>query len=195
MHLLDWLAALGLVVLLPIPIYWLVIHPFAAIWKRGRASGAFWTACPVAVAGALTCLNFLWPRLFAAAATPLWAKTLGFMLIGLALYVFGRVKNELGAARLVGKTEVSGGGELRVAGLYQRVRHPSYAAQMATMLGICLLAATATMWALAVVWLLLLNVAIRFEEREMRARFGEPYLAYRARVPAFLPFRILTRNK
>ncbi len=195
MHPLDWLAALGLAVLLPIPIYWLVIHPFAAIWKRGRASAAFGTAVPVAMAVALTSLYFLWPRLFAAAATPLWAKALGFMLIGLALYVFGRVKNELGAARLVGKTEVSGGGELRVVGLYQRVRHPSYAAQMATMLGICLLAATATMWALAVVWLLLLNVAIRFEEREMLARFGEPYLAYRARVPAFLPIRLRPRDR
>jgi protein-S-isoprenylcysteine O-methyltransferase Ste14 len=188
MHPLDWLAALGLAALLPIPLYWLVIHPFAAFWRRRGAAAAFWAAVPISTAIAWTCLYLLRSHLFAASHSPWWAKALGLALIGIALYIFVRVKKELGAERLLGKTELRGDGELRIAGLYQHMRHPSYAAQMATMLGLCLLSATPPMWAVAAAWVLLLNLAIRFEERELLARFGHSYRDYRARVPAFLPW-------
>ncbi len=194
MHPLDWLAALGLAALLPIPIYWFIIHPFAGYWRRRGVTATFRIAVPAAALLAWTFLYFTRGRLFAASQAPLWAKATGLLLIGIALYVFGRVKKELGTARLLGKTELSGGGELRVTGLYEHVRHPSYAAQMATMLGIGLIAGTLTLWVVAAVWAALLNVAIRFEERELLARFGEPYRAYRARVPAFLPFRSRPRE-
>jgi protein-S-isoprenylcysteine O-methyltransferase Ste14 len=187
MHALDWFAAFGLAALLPIPVYWLVIHPFAGLWRRRSPSAAFWVAVPVAVSIAWTVLWLLRGRLLAAAQSPLWRRALGLALIGVALYVFARVKKELGSQRLVGQTELRGGGELHRTGLYERLRHPSYAAQMATMLGLCLLAATPLLWATAAAWALLLLLIIRFEERELLARFGEPYRAYRARVPAFFP--------
>lgn len=187
MHPLDWFAALGLAALLPIPIYWLVIHPFAGFWRRCGSKAAFWAAVPLSVAIAWSFLYSFRRDLLAAASTLLWVKTLGFVLIAMAAYIFVRVKEELGADRLLGKTELRGDGELRVTGLYSRMRHPSYAAQMAAMLGLCLLAATPQMWVVAAVWALLLNIAIQFEERELLARFGEPYRSYRARVPAFLP--------
>ncbi len=188
MHPLDWLAALGLAALLPIPLYWFVIHPFAAFWRRRSHGSAFWAAVPLSGAVAWSFLYFFRHHLLAAGSTSPWAKGLGFVLIAIAAYIFLRVKKELGADRLLGKTELRGGGELRIAGLYQHVRHPSYAAQMTTMLGLCLLAATPPLWAVAAVWALLLNIAIQFEERELLARFGDSYRAYRARVPAFLPW-------
>ncbi len=43
------------------------------------------------------------------------------------------------------------------------------------------------MWIVAVVWLVLMLVAILCEEREMRARFGAAYVDYCRRVPQFLP--------
>lgn len=187
MHPLDWFAAFGLAVLLPIPIYWLVIHPFASFWRRRNPNTAFWVAVPVAVSIAWTFLLVFRGSLLAGARSPLWRRALGVALIGVALYVFARVKKELGTQRLLGKTELRGGGELLRSGLYERIRHPSYAAQMATMLGLCLLAATPLLWVTATVWALLLLVIIRFEERELTARFGELYRAYRARVPAFFP--------
>lgn len=194
MHPLDWLAALGLLAVLPIPFYWLVIHPFAGFWRRRGPNAAFWAALPISTGVAWTFLYLYRDQLFAGAVSPLWRRALGLALIAFALYIFGRVKKELGTERLLGKTELRGGGELRITGLYQHVRHPSYAAQMATMLGICLLAATPLMWGAVAVWLVLLNVIVRFEERELLARFGEPYRAYRARVPAFLPLRFRARE-
>lgn len=194
MHALDWIAALGLLALLPIPIYWLVIHPFAGFWRGRGPHAAFLAALPISAGIAWTFLFIHRDLLFAGAGSPAWRRALGFALIAGALYVFVRVKKELGTERLVGKTELRGGGELRVAGLYEHIRHPSYAAQMATMLGICLLAATPLLWMTAAVWALALNVIIRFEERELLARFGEAYRGYRARVPAFLPRGLRARE-
>jgi protein-S-isoprenylcysteine O-methyltransferase Ste14 len=187
MRALDWLAALGLAALLPIPLYWLVIHPFADAWRRRGPSSALWVAVPLSVAIAWSFLFFFRRDLLGAGGTALWAKALGFGLMAVAAYIFLRVKKELGADRLVGKTELRGDGELRISGLYRHIRHPSYAAQMATMLGLCLLAATPLLWVVAVIWALLLNLIIQFEERELLARFGDAYRDYRARVPAFLP--------
>lgn len=193
MHPLDWLAAFGLAALLPIPLYWLVIHPFAAFW-RTRPAAAFRAAVPISLAIAWPLLYLLRERLFAGSESAWWARVLGFALLGLAFYVFARVKQEMGTDRLLGKTEVRGGGELRITGLYQHLRHPSYAAQMAAMLGLCLLAAQPAMWMLAAAWAVLLNLAIGLEERELVARFGDAYRAYRRRVPAFLPLGRLRRE-
>jgi protein-S-isoprenylcysteine O-methyltransferase Ste14 len=43
------------------------------------------------------------------------------------------------------------------------------------------------MWIVAVAWALLMLVAIAFEEREMRGRFGAEFEEYARRVPRFVP--------
>jgi protein-S-isoprenylcysteine O-methyltransferase Ste14 len=96
---------------------------------------------------------------------------------------------QLGTDRLVGASELTGAGELATAGLYARVRHPRYAAMMAGMLGVCLMAGALLLWAASAVWWLLALLSIHLEERELISRFGEAYRDYRQRVPAFLPFR------
>jgi protein-S-isoprenylcysteine O-methyltransferase Ste14 len=56
-------------------------------------------------------------------------------------------------------------------------------------LGACFLAGTRWLWIVAIVWTILTLIAIAFEEREMRARFGKTYLEYCRRVPRFVPRR------
>lgn len=114
-------------------------------------------------------------------------------MLGLALIIFEgrifwRVHRDLGTSRLVGKTELSGAGEIERGGIYSRIRHPRYSGSFLAILGACFLAGTRAMWIVAVVWLLLMLVAISFEEREMRARFGAAYADYCSQVPRFLPF-------
>jgi protein-S-isoprenylcysteine O-methyltransferase Ste14 len=46
----------------------------------------------------------------------------------------------------------------------------------------------------AAAWWIVERFAIALEERELLARFGETYAAYRRRVPAFLPFRQRSRG-
>lgn len=186
---LDALAALGFLILCSIPLYWFALHPFAAFWRRVGPRAAFTTAILFAVAGTGTVFYLLADRMFNSAESPLWAKVAGLALMGGELVMVRQVVRNLGPERLIGKVEMGGGGQLITAGIYAHIRHPSYAGMMATMLGICLLAGTLTLWAAAVVWLVLMRVMVAFEERELVARFGEAYLNYRARVPAFLPFR------
>lgn len=184
---LDWIAVAALLFLLPIPIFWLLVHPFAGYWRKRSKSAAYLSTLGVAIVIGTAVLYCFREPLLTSGEPAGWAVAVGVALMLLAAVVFARVERELGAARLLGKVELSGGGELRTAGFYSHIRHPSYAAQMCLMLGACLLAGTRAIWLVGAVWLALQLVMIRFEERELRARFGEAYEEYRRRVPAFFP--------
>jgi protein-S-isoprenylcysteine O-methyltransferase Ste14 len=43
------------------------------------------------------------------------------------------------------------------------------------------------MWVIAAIWTALMLLAIAFEERELRTRFGAEYDEYARQVPRFLP--------
>lgn len=75
---------------------------------------------------------------------------------------------------------------LRLGGLHRWVRHPLYAATFPILWGLVdgeFSLATA-LWASAYFW-----VGSRFEERRLIARYGDAYRDYRARVPAFVPWK------
>jgi protein-S-isoprenylcysteine O-methyltransferase Ste14 len=179
---------------LPIPIYWLILHPFNAFW-RIRVRAAFWIAGLTAwtVGGAL-----LWiyhPSLIAPVPPSWFAITAGVVLIGIEIYLFLRVERELGSRRLVGHAELTGTGEIFTGGLYAHVRHPRYTGMFCAVAGAALLAGTPRLWGVAVVWWVLALGVIRLEERELAARFGTAYVTYREQVPAFLPFRLWNSAK
>jgi protein-S-isoprenylcysteine O-methyltransferase Ste14 len=118
-----------------------------------------------------------------------WMIVAGLALIAVEPLTLRRVERELGGMRLVGHSELTGGGQLETSGLYARIRHPRYAAMFCAALGACLIAGTRLLWIVAGVWWIVERCVIALEERELLARFGEPYAAYRRRVPGFLPFR------
>jgi len=183
---LGWLAAIVFFLQLPIPLYWFVVHPLAAFW-RARPRAAY-------VAGLLVS----WPPVTAALVVyrrelfrPDWpsvpAIAAGLALVVFEIWIFLRVHRDLGTARLVGKTELSGGGEMARQGIYARVRHPRYAGSFLAIVGACLLGGRRTMWVVAAVWAILKLAAIYLEERELRARFGKSYEDYCRQVPRFMP--------
>ena len=173
---------------LPIPIYWLILHPFNSFW-RSRVRAAFWFAGLTAwTCGGVVLWHFR--HMLLAATIPSWfAIAAGFALIAVEGYLFVRVERELGSRRLVGHAELTGTGEMFSGGLYAHVRHPRYAGMFSAVLGAALLAGTPLLWVVLVIWFLFALIVIRLEERELAARFGQDYEAYRKRVPAFLPFR------
>jgi protein-S-isoprenylcysteine O-methyltransferase Ste14 len=182
----TWIAAIVLFLQLPIPLYWFVLHPFKSFW-HGRGNLAYLVALlcswlPVTIALIVyhsLLLRSEWP--------PAWRFALGVALIILEVWLFLRVKRDLGGARLVGATEIAGGGEIVQAGIYARIRHPRYAGSFLALTGACLLSATRALWIVTAIWTLLTGIAIALEERELRARFGESYLQYCRRVPRFVP--------
>ena len=182
----DWLAAIVFFLQLPIPLYWFVLHPAKNFWSARRTTAyvvglsASWL--PVTIA-----LFAYHAQLFRPDWPPLWQIPIALALISFELALFWRVKHDLGAARLVGATELSGGGAIEQSGIYAKIRHPRYAGSFLALIGACLLAATPATWIIAAVWALLTGIAIALEERELRSRFGESYKEYCARVPRFIP--------
>jgi protein-S-isoprenylcysteine O-methyltransferase Ste14 len=172
---------------LPIPIYWLILHPFNSFW-RSRIRVAFWFAALTAwTCGGVALWAFRHSLL--AAKRPSWfAIAAGFALIAVEVYLLVRVEHELGTRRLIGHAELSGTGEMFSGGLYAHVRHPRYAGMFSAVVGAALLAGTPLLWAVLALWWPFALIVIRLEEKELAARFGPDYEAYRKRVPAFLPF-------
>src|ERR1700733_11864153 len=179
---------------LPIPIYWMILHPFNTFW-RSRVRAAFWFAGLTA----WTCGGILLWRfrhdLLTSTRPPWFAVASGFALIAVEGYLFVRVERELGSRRLVGHAELTGTGEMFAGGLYAHVRHPRYAGMFSAVLGAALLAGTPSLWIVLIVWFPVALIVIRIEERELAARFGPIYEEYRKRVPAFLPFLMPSRGK
>jgi protein-S-isoprenylcysteine O-methyltransferase Ste14 len=182
----DWIAGCVLFANLPVPVYWLVLHPGVGFWRRHVRAG--YAAAIVTAWGSASVLAWLYgSRLLNAAAVPLVAKWAGAALIVFDVWVILQVERQLGAHRLVGQAELSGGGEMKTDGIYACVRHPRYAAMLISTLGACLMAARPAMWCLAVAWAVVVWAMVRVEERELVARFGAAYEEYRRRVPAVIP--------
>ncbi len=189
MHFVPGLAALLLFFQLPIPLFWLILHPQINFWRRHLRAG-YWTA-GLGAWGAGAVFIFVFRHgLFAVERPPAWALLGGGALIITDVFLERRVARNFGRTRLIGLAEMRGGGELATTGIYARMRHPRYAGMILSMLGICLLAATRMLWMVAAVWLGLALTAILLEERELRARFGSAYQDYSRRVPRFLPFHL-----
>lgn len=186
-----WLAAIILFVQLPIPLYWFAIHPQIRFWRRHRkavyVAGLLLSWPPVTAA-----LVYFHSSLFCANQAPLWRIAVGLALLILEAWIFWRVHHDLGTARLVGKTEVSGEGQIAESGIYSYIRHPRYVGSFLAILGACLLAGTRVAWTVAAAWTLLMLGAIALEERELRARFGATYNEYCRKVPRFIPLRRVT---
>ncbi len=194
MRLLDWVAAIVLFLQLPVPLYWLILHPQVRFWRRhGRA--VYWVAVLSSWGAVLAFLLLFHRRLLASTNSPTWAIIAGLALLLLELYLFYRAERDLGSRRLVGQAELAGSGELARTGIYAYLRHPRYAGSMLAVLGACLVAGTRVVWIVGGVWWLLLLTMIRLEERELGARFGAAFVDYRRRVPAFLPFRFRPRKE
>ena len=183
---LGWLAAAVLFLQLPIPLYWFVVHPQVGFWRRHQKA-SYIVALLCSWPPVTLCIFLFRKELFRSDWPPVWAALIGFALIIFEGWLFWRLCRDLGAARLVGKAELSGAGSIATHGIYARIRHPRYAGSLLAILGACFLAGKPAMWIVAAAWTALMLVAISFEEREMRRRFGPAFEDYARRVPRFIP--------
>ena len=192
MTLLAWIAAVVLFLQLPIPLYWFVLHPARNFWSA-RRNAAYIVALALSWLPVTLLLIAYHRHLLRPDTPPLWRVVLGTVLIALEVWIFWRVKRDLGGARLVGATELSGGGQMEESGIYSRIRHPRYSGSFLALIGACLLAAKHLLWIIIAVWAVLMLLAITMEERDLRSRFGASYAEYCRRVPRFIPRLALRR--
>lgn len=112
------------------------------------------------------------------------ATVLGLVIIAVALGGYDR-------GRFVGTTQIRAPGEepdegLKTGGLLRYVRHPLYSGLFLVLWGH---AQTEFALATALWGSLYLLIGAMYEERRLVARYGAAYVAYRQRVPAFIPWR------
>jgi protein-S-isoprenylcysteine O-methyltransferase Ste14 len=118
----------------------------------------------------------------------MWIPALALFLAGFSIY-FQAGKNFSGK-QLGGLPEVMPGmneQHLITTGIRARVRHPVYLGHLSEMLAWSTGTGLTVLFALTAFAVLTGIVMIRFEDKELRTRFGDEYAVYRGRVPAVLP--------
>jgi len=186
-----WLALLIVVSLPPALLYWYLIHPFAAAWRRlGRV--------PTYVIVVAICLAVgygLWrirePLLAVRYGFNPWLTAVGAVLYLVAAYLELRCRKHLKLSILAGVPELSRGapGKLLQDGIYGRIRHPRYLSLLLGLAGVALFLNYLTVYVIVVACVPALYLLVLFEERELRHRFGQAYADYARRVPRFIPRR------
>ncbi len=103
-------------------------------------------------------------------------------LTGLALGLLGVSMRVLASGYLIKAAQ------LTVTGPFAHMRHPLYVANFVIGMGCCAMSGRWQAFPIvAVLFVAIYGPTIAFEESFLTDKFGETYLRYRARVPAFLP--------
>ena len=144
-----------------------------------------------------TALHSLYLAVFAGAAAErlLYPHPVQWWVSGVGggLFIISMVVR-LTAIRTLGRfwslhLEIRDQHQLVTEGIYRYLRHPAYSSIMLEVIAVPLVANAYGSLLLSVgAYLPVLLARWRREEREMIGRFGEQYVAYRQRVPAFFPW-------
>jgi protein-S-isoprenylcysteine O-methyltransferase Ste14 len=186
------LAILLIVGVPPAVSFWLLAHPLAALWRR---LGTGWTY--TALAGAWIALAaplfLLRGSLLGRDLGTSWPLILvGASLYGAAAWLSVLCRRQLRMSVFAGVPELSSRaypGRLLQEGVYRVIRHPRYASVILGTAGFALAVNYTGAYVVVALSLLLLWPVIVLEERELAARFGAEYEAYRRRTPALVPRR------
>jgi protein-S-isoprenylcysteine O-methyltransferase Ste14 len=118
------------------------------------------------------------------------SATLVLLLVAIAFTGVAAWLRLWGAA-YIGSTVVSSsamhGNVMQADGPYRRTRNPLYLGTLLHTIGIAILMPPAgAIFAIVLLWIFQIRLALA-EEPFLAARFGQPYLDYKAAVPRFLP--------
>lgn len=182
----GWLAC---VVYSTVPLFWCMVHPLAGKWREQQRS-PFRVLLPawVAMWVVIGVVTVPWRHFVLYSSAWTWIPAAGLLSIGFFLY--SRSGAHFSWSQLGGLPEVRNGhrdDRLVTTGIRARVRHPVYLAHLCEMLAWSIGTGLLVCWALTAFAIATGTVMIRMEDAELRRRFGEEYLAYRARVPAVVP--------
>jgi protein-S-isoprenylcysteine O-methyltransferase Ste14 len=186
LRIIGWLAS---VVYATIPLFWLMIHPFAAPWKERKGS-PFRVLLPAWVAFwmILAALTWRWRGVELYSTQMSWIPA--GLLFASGIFIYKRAGVSFSWSQLAGLPEISPENQaqrLVTTGIRARVRHPIYLAHLCELLAWSVGTGLAVSWGLTAFGVVTGAVMIRLEDAELEKRFGDEYREYRAKVPAVLP--------
>lgn len=191
MNQVRYVLALATVMFVPGSIlFWFSLHPFIGFWRKvGARAALVFHYLLIALLAALV----YWQRrrLLAIEFGSNWVLA----TIGVALLLAGAIlKRQFGAHLrfriLTGLPELDPEkyqSRLLTEGIYARIRHPRYVEYFIVVLGYALISNYLAVYILTALLIPALALVIRWEERELRHRFGKQYEDYCSRVPRFIP--------
>jgi len=184
-----WLALLTILTLPGALLFWYLIHPFAAIWRR---LGRLPTYAIVLGLWALLAYG-LWqlrePLLRVRYGFNPWLTALAAALYLVAVYIELNCRKYLKFYILAGGPELSRDdpGKLLEEGIYARIRHPRYMSLMFGMTAAALFMNYQVIYLMVLACVPAVYVLVLFEEHELKQRFGDAYVEYSGKVPRFIP--------
>lgn len=186
LHIIGWLAC---VVYSTIPLFWMMIHPFAERW-RARSRSPYTVLLPLWITIWVVMALITAPWRSAALYRTDWAWVPAGLLFALGLFIYTQAAKNFTAKQLGGLPEVYARNReqrLVTEGIRARVRHPVYLAHFCEMLAWSVGTGLAVCWGLTAFAFVTGAVMMRMEDAELEKRFGESYRAYRTSVPAVIP--------
>jgi len=169
-----------------IPLFWLIVHPFAERLRarpwRYRIIIPSWFAMIAA-----TCVvTWRWRHTALYNAPAAWVVSA--FLFTASIFVYRRSHLDFPYTRAMGRNELEPGQEQRLvtSGMRQQIRHPIYLAHLSMLLAWTVGSGEVVLYGLTVFALLAGWPMIRQEEAELERRFGDEYRAYKRAVPAAL---------
>lgn len=182
----GWLAC---VVYSTIPLFWLMVHPRAHVWREKERS-PFRVLVPAWIVMwiGIAMLTGPWRevRLYSTA----WSWVPAVLLFSVGIFLYGRSGAHFSWAQLGGLPEVRPGhsdDRLVTTGIRAHVRHPVYLAHLCEMVAWSIGTGLVVCWVLTAFAIATGAVMIRMEDAELAKRFGEEFRRYRVSVPAVLP--------
>lgn len=168
--------------------WWLIIHPLA---PRLRRLGARPTLLAMAVLYFLMAVGLFSVRNVLVGRDLGWDPGLfavGVVLYAISLRVELRTRRHLKFRTLAGVPELAGESDLLLQeGIYADIRHPRYLAVLVGLMSYALMVNYTGLYFVALAALPAIALIVALEERELTDRFGDAYVEYKRRVPAFLP--------
>jgi len=186
-----YLLAEFLVITLPaLFLYWLLIHPFVRFW-RGKGVGATYSIVLTIIAAAMIGLFSIRHYLLASDfGTHYLLLCLGVLILILSGSMRFAIQKQFSLKLLLGLPEIAPQRfprQLITDGIYARLRHPRYAQLLIAFVGYSLIANNLAVYLIVAFWIPGIYIITLLEEQELRAHFGDLYVAYCRRVPRFLP--------
>jgi len=184
------LAAFLVISLPPLFLYWLLIHPFVDFW-RGKGIGTTYTVVLIIIGATMVGLFSIRHYLLNID----YGTRTSFVLLGvLCLVLSGAMRfalqKQLTIKTLLGLPEIAPDRfprKLITEGIYARMRHPRYVQLLVVLIGYALIANYLASYLAVALWVSGIYVIVLLEEKELRAHFGDVYVAYCRKVPRFVP--------
>jgi protein-S-isoprenylcysteine O-methyltransferase Ste14 len=170
----DALAILVLMVQLPVPVFWLLIHPTVGFWRRRPWTWYYRVAMGVwLLAWVLLLIPYHW---WLGQRFP-WHPLLALAALGLIstdVWLIRQAEHRAGWRVLVGMPEIRPreyAGNVMSGGIYDRVRHPRYLGMVLSWWAAVLLSSATRLLALVLAFTALATLVVELEERELLPRF------------------------